>query len=262
MITCAKCGKELGSFERIPVWGSLADKHPHYKGKIICEKCLIELRTISSNPSQSNSATIPTAIVPRLREEVNRAILWQKNEEFLHYVGCKEFFEDRNVAFGARIGHNGYLVVTNQRALFACKLGLLARDYAIMYSANLEDITSVSHGRFGLNDKLIILDKSGQHRDFVNPRIQDFLASINEAISKRKGQIQAEKDKERVQIILDFSSLKDIISKGGLVMATYKCPNCNGMVNIPEAGKVLMCQYCGNPIKPIDIFEKIRSLIS
>jgi peptide subunit release factor 1 (eRF1) len=51
------------------------------------------------------------------------------------------------------------------------------------------------------------------------------------------------------------------MSKGGLVMTTYKCPNCNGMVNIPEAGKVLMCQYCGTPIKPVDIFDKIKSLI-
>jgi hypothetical protein len=44
-------------------------------------------------------------------------------------------------------------------------------------------------------------------------------------------------------------------------MTTYKCPNCNGMVDIPEAGKVLMCKYCGTPIKPVDIFEKINSLI-
>ncbi len=65
-----------------------------------------------------------------------------------------------------------------------------------------------------------------------------------------------------IQIVLDFSSLKDVMSKGGLVMSTYKCPNCNGMVNIPEAGKVLVCNYCGTPIKPVDIFEKIKTLIS
>jgi DNA-directed RNA polymerase subunit RPC12/RpoP len=74
-----------------------------------------------------------------------------------------------------------------------------------------------------------------------------------------KGEIG--KEKEFIQIVLDFSSLKDVMSKGGLVMTTYKCPNCNGMVNIPEAGKILMCQYCGTPIKPVDIFEKIKSLI-
>ena len=72
---------------------------------------------------------------------------------------------------------------------------------------------------------------------------------------------QMEKENANIQIILDFSSLKDAMSKGGLVMTTYKCPNCNGMVDIPEAGKVLICQYCGTPIKPVDIFEKIKSLI-
>lgn len=72
---------------------------------------------------------------------------------------------------------------------------------------------------------------------------------------------EIEKEKQPVQIILDFSSLKDVMSKGGMVMTTYKCPNCNGTVNIPETGKVLICQYCNTPIKPVDIFEKIKSLL-
>jgi hypothetical protein len=72
---------------------------------------------------------------------------------------------------------------------------------------------------------------------------------------------EQEKEKANVQIILDFSSLKDVMSKGGLVMTTCKCPNCSGMVDIPETGKVLMCKYCGSPIKPVDIFDKIKTLI-
>ena len=68
-------------------------------------------------------------------------------------------------------------------------------------------------------------------------------------------------NKEKIQIILDFSSLRGALSKGGIVMTTYKCPICNGSLDIPEAGKVLICKYCGTPIKPVDIFEKIKSLI-
>jgi len=68
-------------------------------------------------------------------------------------------------------------------------------------------------------------------------------------------------EKASVQIILDFSSLKDVMSKGGIVMSAYNCPKCNGMVDIPENGKVLICKYCGTPIKPVDIFEKIKSLM-
>ena len=68
-------------------------------------------------------------------------------------------------------------------------------------------------------------------------------------------------NKEKVQIILDFSALKDVMSKGGIVMTSYKCPECNAKLDIPEAGKVLICKYCGTPIKPVDIFEKIKLLI-
>jgi hypothetical protein len=70
-----------------------------------------------------------------------------------------------------------------------------------------------------------------------------------------------ENEKECVQIIIDFSSLKEVMAKGGIVMTSYKCPECNGKLDVPEAGKVLICSYCGTPIKPVDIFEKIKSLI-
>lgn len=75
------------------------------------------------------------------------------------------------------------------------------------------------------------------------------------------GEMDKDKAKENVQIVFDFSSLKDEFVKGGIVMTTCKCPNCNAMVDIPETGKVLICKYCGAPIKAVDIFEKIKSLI-
>jgi hypothetical protein len=70
-----------------------------------------------------------------------------------------------------------------------------------------------------------------------------------------------ENEKECVQIIIDFSSLKEVMAKGGIVMTSYKCPECNCKLDVPEAGKVLVCSYCSTPIKPVDIFEKIKSLI-
>jgi hypothetical protein len=95
-----------------------------------------------------------------------------------------------------------------------------------------------------------------------NSKAKDCLSYLNKVEYQEKclkGEIGTEK--QNVQLVLDFSSLKEVMNKGGLVMTTYKCPNCNGMVNIPEAGKVLVCQYCGIPIKPVDIFEKIKLLI-
>lgn len=76
------------------------------------------------------------------------------------------------------------------------------------------------------------------------------------------GQLDENKSKTSVQIVLDFSSLKDEMTKGGIVMTTYKCPNCSALIDIPETGKFLVCSHCGTAIKPVDIFEKIKSLIS
>jgi len=86
-----------------------------------------------------------------------------------------------------------------------------------------------------------------------------FVSLVDYREKALKGEINTEP--RNVQIIVDFSSLKDEMAKGGVVMTTYKCPNCNGMVDIPEDGKILVCKYCGTPIKPVDIFEKIKSLI-
>jgi primosomal protein N' len=51
------------------------------------------------------------------------------------------------------------------------------------------------------------------------------------------------------------------MESGGIIMSAYNCPKCNGILEIPENGKVLFCQYCGTPIKPVDIFERIKEFL-
>lgn len=257
--TCAKCGKELkGFFEKLSVVGIVANKYPIYAGRKLCEQCRNELQ-YSKN---INQAELRVKTVVNLNPEVNKAILWQKDEVLVDQKKCTEFFEDHTMTFGGRNGNNGFLVVTNQRILFVCKMGLFSSNQGIIYAINIEDIMSVSQGKFGFTDKLVILDKNGHHKDFIERNIHSMIPNINKAITERRTQLQAQKEKERFHIVLDFSSLKDVMSKGGLVMTTYKCPNCSGILKLPEEGKILMCEYCGTPIKPVDIFEKIKSLIT
>ena len=197
-----------------------------------------------------------------LNESVNRALLWQADETLVNCAdGVSEFFEDRTQTLGVRIGNKGYLIVTNQRVVFACKSGFFAEDYGITYGINLEDVMSVSPGKFGFNDKLIILEKNGQHKDFIKLGINSLIPTINTTISERRNQLEAKRDKDRIQVVFDFSSLKDVLAKGGVVMSSYNCPKCNAMLDIPEAGKVMICKYCGAPIKPVDIFDRIKSLL-
>jgi ribosomal protein S27AE len=63
------------------------------------------------------------------------------------------------------------------------------------------------------------------------------------------------------EAIADFASLTVFLKENGVIMTAYNCPKCSNMVDIPENGKILICKHCGNPIKPMDIFEKIESLI-
>ena len=221
----------------------------------VCKDCYVKGLPPLPRSFENKLPNVP------LHPEVNKAILWQKDEVFVNWVNAQEFFEDRTQTFGARVGHKGFLVLTNQRIIFACKLGFMASDYAITYGISLEDIMSISPGKFGLNDKLVVLERSGQHRDFIQPKINIFIPLINTTISERRSQLEAKKDKERIQVVLDFSSLKEVMTKGGVVMSSANCPNCNAMVEIPESGKVLICKYCGAPIKPVDIFERIKSLL-
>ncbi|MCW4029916.1 MAG: hypothetical protein NWE92_09765 [Candidatus Bathyarchaeota archaeon] len=59
----------------------------------------------------------------------------------------------------------------------------------------------------------------------------------------------------------DFASLRAFLTQNGVVASAFNCPKCNNMVDIPEAGKLLICKHCGNPIKAADIYEKIKALI-
>ncbi len=90
---------------------------------------------------------------------------------------------------------------------------------------------------------------------------EEIKKTVEEATQNRTKEIQLEKTSKRIQVVLDFSSLKTTIEKGGVIMTTFKCPSCNAILPIPDHGKLLICEYCNAPIKAIDIFEKIKSLL-
>lgn len=187
--------------------------------------------------------------------EVTKSILLENNESLLTWINnC--YYKVRPQSTEAELGYSGFLIITNQRLLFACKMSG-AKDYGIPCVINLEDIASVSPGQ----DSIVILEKTGQDKSFVREQIQSLIPVINTAISERKSVLQTLKEKERIHVVVDFSSLKDIMAKGGIIMSTSNCPKCNAMLDIPESGKILFCKFCGAQIKPVDIFEKIKSLI-
>jgi ribosomal protein S27AE len=87
---------------------------------------------------------------------------------------------------------------------------------------------------------------------------QDRLVS---ALKLRAESLEAEKKRERIQVILDLAALKEYMVKGGLVLQTMKCPECGAPLKLPQSGSQTRCEHCGNTIFAQDIFEKIKSLI-
>jgi DNA-directed RNA polymerase subunit RPC12/RpoP len=57
-----------------------------------------------------------------------------------------------------------------------------------------------------------------------------------------------------------FADLKETLTKNGIILSAFNCPKCDKMNDIPEQGKLLICKHCGNPIKPKDIYEKLREV--
>jgi ribosomal protein S27AE len=90
---------------------------------------------------------------------------------------------------------------------------------------------------------------------------EPFRQLVTEQCLKRKAEIEAEKKKERVQVVLDFSALKDYMEKGGLILQKTKCPECGAPIPLPTTGNQAKCDHCGSTIYAQDIFGKIKSLI-
>ncbi|MCJ7631010.1 hypothetical protein MUP77_01220 [Candidatus Bathyarchaeota archaeon] len=199
-----------------------------------------------------------------VKEKIGRSLLWQKHEVI---ADGRDWAADYLPNREKSLNIDGFLILTNQRILFAGLLGNFSRDYALSYGINLEDIMAVSNARtpaigpFFPVDEMVLLEKSGKRKEFLTSRIPQLVTKINTATAERVEELRVQKEKERVLVVLDFTSLRDVLSKGGIVMTTYKCPNCGGMLDIPEEGKILFCRYCGTPVKPVDIFERIKSVL-
>jgi len=82
-------------------------------------------------------------------------------------------------------------------------------------------------------------------------------AKLREAIvhyrSERIREIESEK-----KVAVDFSSIRDLLQKGGIVLYTLKCPNCGAPLELPESGNKTKCEHCGATVYAEDILKKLR----
>jgi len=142
-------------------------------------------------------------------------------------------------------------VLTNQRLI------VLKREF---YALDLAEV------------KAIKLEK-----EFFLQSIQDFVTNgddvhiysdnveymFNSGLSIRKDfREKIIQQKMKKPIVLDFSALKSVMEKGGIVLTTLSCPKCNGPIKMPDVGHETVCQYCGGTVYAQDVFKKLKTLLS
>jgi len=159
---------------------------------------------------------------------------------------------------------NGFLVLTNQRLLFLEEHGTFGKSYHQVLSVPLMKVAGISMGGM-LVPFVSIADDIETHIFHISGigknEFELFRQLIMDHARTRREEIEAEKRKERVQVVLDFSSLKEYMEKGGLVLQKTKCPECGAPMALPTSGSQTKCEHCGSTIYAQDIFEKVKSLI-
>lgn len=158
----------------------------------------------------------------------------------------------------------GILVLTNQRLIFLEEHGVFRKSYHQNLVIPLEKIGAISMGGF-LSPFVSISSGTETYifhiQGIGKKEFEPFRQLIVEQFRKRKEEIEAEKKKERVHLMIDFSFIKDYMRQGGLILQTFKCPSCGAPLKLPESGNTVTCPYCNSDIKAEDIFEKIKALI-
>jgi len=188
---------------------------------------------------------------------------WLGNREMTEKVVVRGSYGRKRIE-SAKERKNGFLVLTTQRLLFLEEHGVFGKSYHQVLAMPLMKIQGISMGGM-LMPFVSIADDMETHMFHISgvgkSEFEPFRQSIMDHCRKRRDEIEAEKRKDKVQVLLDFSSLKDYMEKGGLVLQKTKCPECGAPIALPTTGNQMKCEHCGSTVYAQDIFEKVKSLI-
>jgi len=144
------------------------------------------------------------------------------------------------------------------------KRGIFGKSFHTIFEMPLEQLKGISMGG-AIKKYVSVTDAEGEnifHLSGIGSKeLDSFKNIIFEQVEARKQYLEAEKRKERVHVLLDFSFIKNYMEKGGLVLQTVRCPNCGAPMKLPESGSEVVCSHCASTIYAQDIFEKIKALI-
>ena len=164
----------------------------------------------------------------------------------------------------AEVRKHGFLVLTSRKVVFMEERGVFKKSYHLDLGLALESIEGISMG--GLLMKYVSIGATTGESKFHLEGIDDktfesFKGTMTSHIESRKQEIEKQRAVESVEVMIDFSALRDYMSKGGLSTQAIKCPECKAPLNMPENGSLVKCSYCGSTVYASDIMDKVKQLI-
>ncbi len=187
------------------------------------------------------------------------------------------------------VGEEGVLVLTSRKLLWVVpsnftsahrvKIAIPLEEVAEVSPHVDEDFVTVMHGRsfrtFRISSGRPIAAISGKPIAAISgkpiaaisgkPEAYGSAAWFKKAVMNqadlRRSELQKAGELSKVQVVLDFSFLKEFMEKGGLVIQKIACTSCGAPILLPESGNSMSCQYCRAEFHIEDIFEKIKQII-
>lgn len=182
------------------------------------------------------------------------------------YNGWRFFSSERGIDSKSE----GSFILTNLRAVYIQEKFTPAPNSSGFidgsFELNLESITGATPSSGGPNSLVIYSGRApfniflGATRSSSYP-IDVLIVALLRLRFDRIAEIKKSKENEKIQIVTDFSWLRDYMEKGGIMIKTYKCPRCSGAIDIPANGKTGKCGFCGTTFYAEDVFKKVKDLI-
>lgn len=63
-------------------------------------------------------------------------------------------------------------------------------------------------------------------------------------------------------IIVDFAEIVKAIKGKGILLESIECPHCGAPLSLPKNGESVQCSHCNRTILALDVFEKLKNVLS
>lgn len=163
---------------------------------------------------------------------VSESVIKEKGEKILHQWNGIRIIPAVKVVSGnsvkTKIEQSGSLLLTTRRLIWlkmrSTGFWKVTTSFHVVYETPLEHISGISGetgniDNWGFLTKVSVADTSKENMFALGHAFLElFKPMVENAIEMRRKEIEAEKKKERLHVMLDFSFLKAHMEKGGLVM--------------------------------------------